>query len=159
MQLKFQPDSSLSFLLTKQLVSGSTSSIPASPLFLALLGTAGILATGICLILAALCRRHFSSRDKRRTCHRPTDNGSKHVPMEAIIEADDLIVDGCVTGVRTSMTPTSQDQLMMVEPTMQIGAIDAGDPDIIRNQYGNDHLLYLYYVNLKEHVCGSRILY
>lgn len=56
--------------------------------------------------------------------------------MEPIIEADDLILDGCVTGVRTSMTPTSQDQLMMVEPTMQIGSIEGADPDIIKNQYG-----------------------
>lgn len=116
--------------------SGSTASIPVNPLFLAILGTAGILATLICLLLAAICRRHFVARDRRRSCHRPTDNGSKHVPMEPIIEADDLIIDGCVTGVRTSMTPTSQDQLMVVEPTMQIGSIEGAHPDIIKNQYG-----------------------
>lgn len=113
--------------------------MPVSPIILALLGTAGILATGICLILAALCRRHFISGDKRRPCHRPTDNGSKHVPMEAVIAADDLMVDGCVTGVRTSMTPTSQDQLMMVEPTIQRGPVEGADPDIIRNQYGKNN--------------------
>ncbi|KAJ8981819.1 hypothetical protein NQ317_007405 [Molorchus minor] len=99
---------------------------PLAPLIMGLLGTAGILATGVCLVLAALCRRHYG-----RPCRRP-DNGTKHVPMEAVIAADDLIVDGSITGVRTPLTP---EQVIMAEPTRNCNSIEGSDPDIIRNQY------------------------
>lgn len=101
--------------------------MPVSPLIMGLLGTAGILATGVCLVLAALCRRHYT-----RPCHRP-DNGSKHVPMEAVIAADDLIVDGSVTGVRSPLTP---EQAIVAEPVRNCNSVEGSDPDIIRNQYG-----------------------
>ncbi|XP_018571511.1 uncharacterized protein LOC108911149 [Anoplophora glabripennis] len=100
--------------------------MPVSPLIMGLLGTAGVLATGVCLVLAALCRRHYS-----RPCRRP-DNGSKHVPMEAVIAADDLILDGSVTGVRSPLTP---EQAMVVEPVRNCNSVEGSDPDIIRNQY------------------------
>ncbi|CAH0550173.1 unnamed protein product [Brassicogethes aeneus] len=86
----------------------------------------GILATGVCLVLAALCRRHYS-----RPCHR-NDGGTKHVPMEAVINADDLIVDGSITGVRT---PVLQDQVFTAEAVRNGSSVEATDPDIIRNQY------------------------
>ncbi|KAG5867024.1 hypothetical protein JTB14_037111 [Gonioctena quinquepunctata] len=108
--------------------------MPVSPLLIGLLGTAACLATGVCLVLAALCRRHFAHPHRSRSCHRSTDNGSKHLPMEAVIAADDLIVDGSVTGVRTPLTPTSE-QNLVVEAVGQRGAVEGADPDIIRNQY------------------------
>lgn len=100
--------------------------MPISPLIIGLLGTAGVLAAGVCLVLAALCRRHYS-----RPCHR-TDNGTKHVPMEAVIGADDLIVDGTLTGVRTAATPDAT----IMEPLRNGAPTEGSDPDIIRNQYG-----------------------
>lgn len=116
-------------------LQGSTASMPVSPLIMGLLGTAGILATGVCLVLAALCRRHYH----RRPCHhhhlhRSNDNNSttKHVPMEAVIAAEDLIVDGSITGVRTPVTP---DQAITAEAVRNGNSIEATDPDIIRNQY------------------------
>lgn len=100
--------------------------MPISPLILALLGTAGVLAAGVCLVLVALCKRHYA-----RPCHR-ADNGSKHVPMEAVIAAEDLIVDGHITGVRS---PTLPDPVLT--ETVRNGAkAEPTDPDIIRNQYG-----------------------
>ena len=115
-------------------IPGSTASMPVSPLIMGLLGTAGILATGVCLVLAALCRRHYA-----RPCHRP-DNGSKHVPMEAVIAADDLIVDGSITGVRTPLTP---EQAIIAEPVRNCNSTEGSDPDIIRNQYGKLKLCQL----------------
>jgi hypothetical protein len=108
--------------------------MPVSPLIMGLLGTAGVLATGVCLVLAALCRRHYS-----RPCPRP-EGGTKHVPMEAVIAADDLIVDGSVTGVRTPATP---DAAITAEAVRNGTSIEATDPDIIRNQYGEDSLLFI----------------
>ncbi|KAF5299126.1 hypothetical protein FQR65_LT09484 [Abscondita terminalis] len=105
--------------------TGSSASIPVSPLFLGLLGAAGILAAGVCLVLAALCRRHYS-----RPCHRP-DNNTKHVPMEAVIAADDLIIDGSVTGVRSPTTPDTA----LSESIRNGTSVEDTDPDIIRNQY------------------------
>lgn len=98
-----------------------------SPLILGLLGTAGILAAGVCLVLAALCRRHYA-----RPCHRPNNNSTKHVPMEAVIAADDLIVAGGITGVRTSTSPDAT----IMEPLRNGVPTEGADPDIIRNQYG-----------------------
>lgn len=116
-------------------LQGSTASMPVSPLLIGLLGTAAFLATGVCLVLVALCRRHFTHHiHGGRSCHRPTDNGSKHMPMEAVIAADDLIVDGSVTGVRTPLTPNTE-QPLVVEAVQQRGAVEGADPDIIRNQY------------------------
>ncbi|XP_063921437.1 contactin-1 [Zophobas morio] len=107
-------------------LQGSTASMPVSPLIMGLLGTAAVLATGVCLVLAALCRRHYS-----RPCPRP-EGGTKHVPMEAVIAADDLIVDGSVTGVRTPATP---DAAITAEAVRNGTSVEATDPDIIRNQY------------------------
>ncbi|CAH1104095.1 unnamed protein product [Psylliodes chrysocephalus] len=115
-------------------LQGSTASMPVSPLLIGLLGTAAFLATGVCLVLAALCRRHLTHLHNGRPCQRPTDNGSKHIPMEAVIAADDLIVDGSITGVRTPLTPHT-DQPLVVEAIQQRGALEGADPDIIRNQY------------------------
>lgn len=109
-------------------LTGATGSMPVSPLIMGLLGTAGILATGVCLVLAALCRRHYT-----RPCHRPDNSGTKHVPMEAVIAAEDLIVDGSITGVRTPVTP---DQAITADAIRNGNTIEATDPDIIRNQYG-----------------------
>lgn len=53
--------------------------------------------------------------------------------MEAVINADDLIVDGSVTGVRT---PVSTDHVFTAEAVRNGSSIEATDPDIIRNQYG-----------------------
>lgn len=116
------------------LFSGSSGSMPVSPLILGLLGTAGILAAGVCLVLAALCRRHYS-----RPCHRP-DNGTKHVPMEAVIAADDLLVDGSITGVRS---PTTSDATI-TEPLRNGAPTEGSDPDIIRNQYGEEKLSFVF---------------
>lgn len=105
--------------------TGNSATMPISPLILALLGTAGVLAAGVCLVLVALCKRHYT-----RPCHR-ADNGSKHVPMEAVIAAEDLIVDGHITGVRS---PTLPDPVLT--ETVRNGAkAEPTDPDIIRNQY------------------------
>lgn len=103
--------------------------MPVSPLILGLLGTAGILAAGVCLVLAALCRRHYA-----RPCHRP-DSGTKHVPMEAVIAADDLLVDGSITGVRSPTTPDAT----ITEPLRNGAPTEGSDPDIIRNQYGKEN--------------------
>lgn len=101
--------------------------MPVSPLIMSLLGTAGILTAGVCLVLAALCRRHYA-----KPCRR-TDDNTKHVPMEAVIAADDLIVDGSVTGVRSPLTPVSS----FASETYRNGtSVEGSDPDIIRNQYG-----------------------
>ncbi|XP_060536558.1 neural cell adhesion molecule 1 isoform X2 [Cylas formicarius] len=109
-------------------LQGATATMPVSPLIMGLLGTAGILATGVCLVLAALCRKHYA-----RPCHRPDTSGTKHVPMEAVINADDLIVDGSITGVRTSNS--SSDHGITAEAIRNGNSIEATDPDIIRNQY------------------------
>ncbi|XP_017784081.1 PREDICTED: hemicentin-1-like isoform X2 [Nicrophorus vespilloides] len=104
--------------------TGTSAGIPVSPLILVLLATVGILAAGVCLVLAALCRRHYT-----RPCHR--DGGSKHVPMEAVIAAEDLIVDGHITGVRSPVIPDTS-----IIETLRNGPTSEGsDPDIIRNQY------------------------
>ena len=108
--------------------------MPRSPPNMGLLGTAAVLATGVCLVLAALCRRHYS-----RPCPRP-EGGTKHVPMEAVIAADDLIVDGSVTGVRTPATP---DAAITAEAVRNGTSVEATDPDIIRNQYGENWLYFL----------------
>lgn len=100
-----------------------------SPLILGLMGTAGILTITVCLVLGALCRRHYS-----RPCHRP-DNGSKHVPLE-VIPADDLMLDGSITGVRS---PTRIDPTL-TEPLRNGSSQEGADPDIIRNQYGKHRL-------------------
>lgn len=107
---------------------GPTSTMPVSPLILGLLGTAGILTAGVCLVLAALCRRHYA-----KPCRRTDDSTTKHVPMEAVIGADDVIVDGSVTGVRTPLTPVSS---LTPEAYRNGASVEGSDPDIIRNQYG-----------------------
>ncbi|KAK9709842.1 CD80-like C2-set immunoglobulin domain [Popillia japonica] len=104
--------------------TGSSTSMAVSPLILGLMGTAGILTITVCLVLGALCRRHYS-----RPCHRP-DNGSKHVPLE-VIPADDLMLDGSITGVRS---PTRIDPTL-TEPLRNGSSQEGADPDIIRNQY------------------------
>lgn len=109
---------------------GPSAAMPVSPLFLGLLGAAGILAAGVCLVLAALCRRHYA-----RPCHRP-DGATKHVPMEAVIAADDLIIDGSVTGVRSPATPDTA----LTESIRNGPSVEDTDPDIIRNQYGKLNL-------------------
>lgn len=111
-----------------------------SPLIMGLLGTAGILATIVCLVLAALCRRHYA-----RPCHR-SDGSTKHVPMEAVIAADDLIVDGSITGVRSPVTPNPT---FISEAVRNGTSIEATDPDIIRNQYGKLKILN---VNFYQHL-------
>lgn len=102
--------------------------MPVSPLILGLLGTAGILTAGVCLVLAALCRRHYA-----KPCRRTDDSATKHVPMEAVIGVDDVIVDGSVTGVRTPLTPVSS---LTPEAYRNGASVEGSDPDIIRNQYG-----------------------
>ncbi|KAL1513906.1 hypothetical protein ABEB36_003245 [Hypothenemus hampei] len=109
-------------------LQGSTSSVPISPLIMGLLGTAAILATGVCLVLAALCRKHYA-----RSCHRPDANSTKHVPMEAVINADDLIVDGSITGIRTPNS--SIEHTIAAEAVRNGNNFEVTDPDIIRNQY------------------------
>ncbi|XP_050294680.1 hemicentin-1 isoform X2 [Anthonomus grandis grandis] len=109
-------------------LQGSTASMPISPLIMGLLGTAGILATGVCMVLAALCRKHYS-----RPCHRSDPNSTKHLPMEAVINADDLIVDGSITGVRSSSN--SIGHTIRAEAIRNGNTIEATDPDIIQNQY------------------------
>lgn len=126
------------------LFSGSSGSMPVSPLILGLLGTAGILAAGVCLVLAALCRRHYA-----RPCHRPDSTTTKHVPMEAVIAADDLLVDGSITGVRS---PTTSDATI-TEPLRNGAPTEGSDPDIIRNQYGKEIIIYIQ----SEYVSGSFI--
>ncbi|XP_076260413.1 sidestep IV transmembrane protein isoform X2 [Rhynchophorus ferrugineus] len=109
-------------------LQGSTASMPMSPLIMGLLGTAAILATGVCLVLVALCRKHYA-----RPCHRPDASNTKHMPMEAVINADDLIVDGSITGVRTPNS--SIEHTITAEAIRNGNSIEATDPDIIRNQY------------------------
>ncbi|XP_066142389.1 neural cell adhesion molecule 2-like isoform X1 [Euwallacea fornicatus] len=109
-------------------LQGSTASMPISPLIMGLLGTAAILATGVCFVLAALCRKHYS-----RPCHRADASSTKHVPMEAVINADDLIVDGSITGVRSSTS--SVEHTITAEAVRNGNTVEATDPDIIRNQY------------------------
>ncbi|XP_022903611.1 neural cell adhesion molecule 2 isoform X2 [Onthophagus taurus] len=104
--------------------TGTTASMPVSPLILGLLGTAGVLGATVCLVLAALCRRHY-----QRPCHRP-DNGNKHVPLE-VIPADDLIRDGSVTGLRS---PSICDATL-TQPLRNGPSQEPSDPDIIKNQY------------------------
>lgn len=53
--------------------------------------------------------------------------------MEAVIGADDVIVDGSVTGVRTPLTPVSS---LTPEAYRNGASVEGSDPDIIRNQYG-----------------------
>lgn len=101
--------------------------MPVSPLILGLLGTAGILTAGVCLVLAALCRRHYA-----KPCRR-SDDSTKHVPMEAVIGADDILVDGSVTGVRSPLTPVPS---LAPEAYRNGTSVEGSDPDIIRNQYG-----------------------
>ncbi|KAJ8936310.1 hypothetical protein NQ318_010348 [Aromia moschata] len=120
------------FCFQKSIKFGSTAGMPASPLIVGLLGTAGVLATGVCLVLAALCRRHYHHHGRRQH-RRPDDGGSKHVPMEAVIAADDLMLDGSVTGVRTPLTP--EPPMMAPEPVRNCSSAEGVDPDIIRNQY------------------------
>ncbi|CAG9813037.1 unnamed protein product [Phaedon cochleariae] len=117
-------------------LQGTTAAMPVSPLLMALLATAALLATGVCLVLAALCRRHHC-RPQGRPCPRPADNGTKHLPLEAaLVTADDGAADGSVTGVGTPLSPAdSQRRLMVVEARLPRGAVEGGDPDIIRNQY------------------------
>lgn len=104
-----------------------------NPLFLGLLAAAGILAAGVCLVLAALCRKHYA-----RPCRR-AENNTKHVPMEAVIAADDLIIDGSVTGVRSPATPDTA----LTESIRNGTSVEDTDPDIIRNQYGRIYRKYL----------------
>lgn len=99
-----------------------------SPLLIALLGAAGILTAGICLVLGALCRRHYGTR----SCHQRANSTTKHVPMEAVIAAEDLIIDGSVTGVRSPATPDT----LFTETIRNGASVEDCDPDIIRNQYG-----------------------
>lgn len=54
--------------------------------------------------------------------------------MEAVINADDLIVDGSITGVRTPNS--SIEHTITAEAIRNGNTIEATDPDIIRNQYG-----------------------
>ncbi|XP_018322838.1 titin isoform X2 [Agrilus planipennis] len=97
-------------------------SMTMSPLFMGLLGTAGILATGVCLVFAALCRKHYT-----KPCHR-SEGVTKHIPMEAVMATDDL-VDSPVTDHRGSanLEPLFADSLKNI--------VEITDPDIIRNQY------------------------
>lgn len=107
--------------------------MPINPLLLGLLGATGIFIASICLVLAALCRKHYGKH-----CHR-TDGATKHVPMEAVIAADDLIIDGSVTGIRSPATPDTA----LTESIRNGTSIEDTDPDIIRNQYGNkNHFNY-----------------
>lgn len=112
--------------------TGPTAALPISPLILILLGTAALLATGVCLVLAALCRRHFLHHHHHHH-HRPMETTAKHVPMEAVIAADDLLVDGSVT-MGVTQQHQHQDQHLAVEAVRGNG--EGADPDIIRNQYG-----------------------
>lgn len=54
--------------------------------------------------------------------------------MEAVINADDLIVDGSITGLRISSG--SIEHTITAEAVRNGNSIEATDPDIIRNQYG-----------------------
>ncbi|KAK5647878.1 hypothetical protein RI129_002770 [Pyrocoelia pectoralis] len=51
--------------------------------------------------------------------------------MEAVIAADDLIIDGSVTGVRSPTTPDTG----LTESIRNGTSVEDTDPDIIRNQY------------------------
>lgn len=116
---------------------GPTSNMPVSPLIMGLLGTAGVLAAGVCLVLAALCRRHYHARPPY--LRRGDDAGAaatKHVPMEAVIGEDAAAAaDGQVTtGVRTPLAPLAAS--LAPEAYRNGAAAEGTDPDIIRNQYG-----------------------
>ena len=118
------------------MLAGTSNSIPVSPLILGLLSTAAILAAGVCLVLAALCRRHYS-----RPCRR-ADSGNKHVPLE-VIPVDDLIIDGSITGVRSPSSPDAT----LTEPLRNGASQEGSDPDIIRNQYGKCYIKLVVFKN------------
>lgn len=65
------------------------------------------------------------------------------MPMEAVINADDLIVDGSITGVRTPNS--SVEHTITAEAVRNGNTVEATDPDIIRNQYGKLSTLVLNY--------------
>lgn len=115
--------------------------MPVSPLLLGLIATAGLLAAIVCLVLAALYRRHYA-----RPCPRP-EGRTKHVPLEAVLASDDHIAqpDGGIISV-ASVRPTPHPVMLT---TGSMGdcrppvITEDTDPDIIRNQYGKIYCVYL----------------
>lgn len=111
--------------------------MPVSPLLLGLIATAGLLAAIVCLVLAALYRRHYT-----RPCPRP-EGRTKHVPLEAVLASDDHLSshqDGGIMSV-ASVRPTPHHPVIMTGTVTDTQCRPAPitedtDPDIIRNQYG-----------------------
>ncbi|XP_044745914.1 nephrin isoform X2 [Coccinella septempunctata] len=116
-------------------LQGSTASMPVSPLLMGLLGTVSVLATGVCLVLAALCKRHYlRSGHKHHHKHHGHHGGAvsetKHAPLESMVGSDSVIVDGHYTGLLTA-EPTGNE-----EPGGKNGSVlEDTDPDIIKNQF------------------------
>ncbi|CAH1987508.1 unnamed protein product, partial [Acanthoscelides obtectus] len=124
-------------------LQGSSMVVPANPLLLGLLGAAALLATGVCLVLAALCRRRLQRHPHRRsTASLGSDSTctTKHVPMEAIIATEDMQLTnsgGAVSGGRSPMSPTAGSGRIALgsDTAIKLRAVDGADPDIIKNQY------------------------
>lgn len=116
--------------------SGTSATMPVSPLLLGLIATAGLLAAIVCLVLAALYKRHYT-----RPCPRP-EGRTKHVPLEAVLASDDHIaVQDCGIMSVASVRPTAHHPVLLTGSVTETQCrppvvTEDTDPDIIRNQYG-----------------------
>lgn len=110
-------------------LQGSSAMMPISPLLMGLLGTVSVLATGVCLVLAALCKRHYIKPSSHKHHHHHSNNQeTKHVPLESMMASENLIVDNHYTGL---LTPEPVND----ETSKNGSVIEDCDPDIIKNQF------------------------
>lgn len=126
--------------------------MPVSPLLMGLLGTVSVLATGVCLVLAALCKRHYlRPRHKQQHKHHDgTVTETKHGPLQSMIGSDSVIVDGHYTGLLTAESTGIE------EPGGKHGSVlEDTDPDIIKNQFGMWSYFCLYSTSLPHYRIGS----
>ncbi|KAL3285906.1 hypothetical protein HHI36_000424 [Cryptolaemus montrouzieri] len=113
--------------------------MPVSPLLMGLLGTVSVLATGVCLVLAALCKRHYVRPGHKHHHHHHHNHHAhgggasetKHAPLEAMIGSDSVIVDGHYTGLLT-VEPTGNEE---PDGGKNGSVVEDTDPDIIKNQF------------------------
>ncbi|GLV36530.1 sidestep IV [Carabus blaptoides fortunei] len=121
--------------------TGPSTTMAVSPLLLGLIATAGLLAAVVCLVLAALYRRHYS-----RPCGPRPEGRTKHVPLEVGRRTSDdhlATSDGALLGPVASVRHNQH--MHPVLGTVGISAdtqcrgpavlTEDTDPDIIRNQY------------------------